>query len=116
MWHIAMLIPEAINNTEKYAKNRVGLSHQPTRVRERGMRWSDGSEFKSVKHAQRFLNTHAAIYNLFNFGRHSVSAEIYRHFRLSSFASWKNAFVDLFAKFFSLRQNPVECLASIFSL
>tara|TARA_B110000116_G_scaffold89243_1_gene77587 strand:+ start:363 stop:692 length:330 start_codon:yes stop_codon:yes gene_type:complete len=80
------LIPETIHNMEKYANNRAELSHQPTRVRERGMR-----KFKSVKQAQRFLNTHAAVYNLFNLGRHLVSAETYRYFRLRSFASWKNA-------------------------
>ena len=76
---------------EKYANNRAELSHQPTRVRERVMRRSDVSEFKSMKQAQRFLNTHAAVYNLFNLGRHLVSAETYRFFRLRSFASWKNA-------------------------
>ena len=83
--------PETIHNMEKYANNRAELSHQPTRVRERVMRRSDVSEFKSVKQAQRFLNTHAAVYNLFNLGRHLVSAETYRYFRLRSFASWKNA-------------------------
>ena len=62
------------------------LSHQPTRVSYRGMR-----RFKSVKQAQRFLSTHAAVYNLFNLGRYLVSAETYRYFRLRSFASWKNA-------------------------
>jgi putative transposase len=41
---------------EKYANNRAELSHQPTRVRERVMR-----KFKSMKQAQRFLNTHAAV-------------------------------------------------------
>ena len=55
------LIPETIHCMEKYANNRAELSHQPTRVRERGMRRSDVSEFKSVKQAQRFLNTHAAV-------------------------------------------------------
>jgi putative transposase len=80
------LIPETIHNTEKYANNKAELSHQPTRVRERGMR-----KFKSVRQAQRFLNTHAAVYNLLNLGRHLVSAETYRYFRLRSFASWKNA-------------------------
>ena len=52
------LIPETIHCMEKYANNRAELSHQPTRVRERGMR-----KFKSVNQAQRFLNTHAAVYN-----------------------------------------------------
>ncbi len=80
------LIPETIHSTEKYANNRAELSHQPTRVRERGMR-----KFKSMKQAQRFLNTHAAVYNLFNLGRHLVSADTYRYFRLRSFASWNSA-------------------------
>jgi len=80
------LIPESIHDNDQYANNRAELSHQPTRVRERGMR-----KFKSVKQAQRFLNVHAAVYNLFNLGRHLVSAETYRFFRSRSFAPWKNA-------------------------
>ena len=62
--------------------NRAELSHEPTRVRERGMR-----KFKSIEHAQRFLGAHAAVYNLFNPGRHLVSAENYRYFRLRAFAA-----------------------------
>ena len=80
------LIPKTIHNMEKYANNRAELSHQPTRAIERGMR-----RFKSMKQAQRFLNAHAAVYNLFNLGRHLVSAETYRYFRSRSFASWKSA-------------------------
>ncbi len=79
------LIPETIHDTEKYANNKAELSHQPTRVRERGMR-----KFKSLKQAQRFLDVHAAVHNLFNLGRHLVSAKTYRFFRLGAFASWKN--------------------------
>ncbi len=80
------LLPEVIHNTQHYASNRAELSHQPTRVRERGMR-----KFKSVEQAQRFLSAHASIDNLFNLGRHLVSAENYRYFRLRAFASSKNA-------------------------
>jgi len=80
------LIPESIHDTSQYANNRAELSHQPTRVRERGMR-----KFKSVLQAQRFLNTHAAVYNLFNLGRHLVTANNYRNFRLQAFASWEEA-------------------------
>lgn len=80
------LIPESIHDTSKYTNNKAELSHQPTRVRERGVR-----KFKSVQQAHRFLNVHDAVYNLFNLGRHLVSAETYRFFRLRSFASWKNA-------------------------
>ena len=54
------LIPDTIHDTSQYANNRAELSHQPTRVRERGMR-----RFKSIHQAQRFLNVHAAVYNLF---------------------------------------------------
>ncbi len=72
-----------IHDTSKYANNRAELSHQPTRVRERGMR-----RFKSVQQAQRFLNVHAAVYNLFNLGRHLISDKNYRLFRLRAFASW----------------------------
>jgi transposase-like protein len=43
------------------ANNRAELSHQPTRVRERGMRRSDVSGCKSMLQAQRFLNVHAAV-------------------------------------------------------
>jgi putative transposase len=78
------LIPDTIHDTSQYANNRAELSHQPTRVRERGMR-----RFKSMHQAQRFLGTHAAVYNLFNLGRHLISAEHYRLIRQRAFASWK---------------------------
>ena len=77
------LIPETVHDTTRYANNRAGLSHQPSRVRERGMR-----RFKSTQHAQRFLSAHAAVYNLFNPGRHLVSASHYRDLRQGAFASW----------------------------
>ncbi len=48
------LVPDAIHDTSQYANNRAELSHQPTRVRERGMR-----RFKSIDQAQRFLDVHA---------------------------------------------------------
>ena len=76
------LIPETIHDTSQYANNRAELSHEPTRVRERGMR-----KFKSMKQAQRFLETHAAVYNLFNLARHLVSAKNYRYFRLRAFTT-----------------------------
>ena len=78
------LIPDTIHDTTQYANNRAEVSHQPTRVRERGMR-----RFKSMQQAQRFLSVHATVYNLFNLGRHIVSAESYRMFRQRAFASWK---------------------------
>ena len=80
------LIPEAIHDRSQYANNPAELSHQPTRVRERGMR-----KFKSVKQGQRFLSAHAAVYNLFNLGRHLVAANHYRNLRTSAFAEWSRA-------------------------
>ena len=77
------LIPEALHDTAQYANNRAELSHQPTRVRERGMR-----RFKSTRQAQRFLSVHAAVYNLFYLGRHLVSASHYRDLRQGAFTSW----------------------------
>jgi putative transposase len=51
------LIPDAIHDTSQYANNRAELSHQLTRVRERGMR-----RFKSTRQAQRFLSAHAVVH------------------------------------------------------
>ncbi|MEO2175435.1 MAG: DDE-type integrase/transposase/recombinase, partial [bacterium] len=82
------LIPDTIHDTSQYANNRAELSHQPTRVRERGMR-----RFKSVVQAQRFLGVHAAVYNLFNLGWHLISANHYRLIRMHTFASWKSVVV-----------------------
>jgi len=79
------LIPDSIHDTSQYANNRAEFSHQPTRVRERGMR-----RFKSMIQAQRFLGVHAAVYNLFNLGRHLSSASHYRLIPLRAFAYWNS--------------------------
>jgi putative transposase len=80
------LIPDTIHDTSQYANNRAELSHQSTRVRERGMR-----RFKSPMQAQHFLSIHATVHNLFNLGRNLVSAKHYRLFRQRAFASWEYA-------------------------
>jgi len=80
------LIPDTIHDASHYANNRAELSHQPTRVRERIMR-----RFRSLQQAQRFLTVHSAVYNLFNLGRHLVSATNYRFFRMRAFACWNYA-------------------------
>ncbi|HEB26262.1 MAG TPA: IS6 family transposase [Porticoccus sp.] len=80
--HLKM-IPDTFLDTSQYANNRAELFHQPTRVRERGMR-----RFKPVGQAQRFVSIHASVYNLFNLGRHLVSAKNYRYFRQCAFSSW----------------------------
>ena len=80
------IIPEAIHDTSHYANNRAEQSHEPTRVRERGMR-----RFKSIGQAQRFLGTHAAGYNQFNLGRHLIGAEHNRNLRISAFSECSRA-------------------------
>ena len=80
------LIPEAIHSAELYENNRVEQSHEATQARERGMR-----KFKSIRQAQRFLDAHAAVHNLFNLGRHLVRAEHYRNLRISAFTEWGRA-------------------------
>jgi putative transposase len=80
------LLPGTPHDTRRYANNRADLSHQPTRVRERGMR-----RVKSMFQAQRFVSVHAAVSNLFNLGRHLVAAGHYRTLRHGAFASWDRA-------------------------
>jgi len=80
------LIPDVIHDNSQYANNRGEQSHEPTRVRERVMR-----KFKSVRQAQRFLGSHAAVSNLFNLGKHRVGAQHYRDLRMSAFAEWSRA-------------------------
>ena len=77
------VIPDVIHSTERYENNRAEQSHEATRVRERGMR-----RIKSVRQAQRFMTAHAAIQNLFNLGRHLLSAHHYRDLRISAFSQW----------------------------
>jgi len=80
------LMPKAIHDTSQYANNLAEQSHETTIVRERGMR-----RFKSTGQAQRFVTAHAAIHNLFNLGRHLVSAQHYRSLRGSAFSEWSRA-------------------------
>jgi putative transposase len=68
------------------SNNRVEVSHQPTRQRERRMR-----RFKSAGSAQRFLSPHAAVYNTFNFQRHLISRTTLRQFRNAATSTWHSA-------------------------
>jgi len=74
------LMQATIHDTAHYANNRAELPHQPTRVRERGMRC-----FSSPKQAQRFLSAHEVVYSLFNLQRQLVSAAFYRLRRARAF-------------------------------
>ena len=67
----------------RWRNNRAENSHQPTRRRERKMQG-----FKSRGSAQRFLSTHAAVYNTFNVQRHLTSAQTHRAFRRAAMDTW----------------------------
>ena len=66
--------------------NRAENSHLPIRRRERQQQ-----RFKSQGSAQRFLTTHAAIYNTFNLQRHLISRPTLRLFRADADAAWAAA-------------------------
>ena len=63
--------------------NRAENSHLPIRRRERKMQ-----SFKSIPSAQRFLTTHAAIYNAFDFQRHMISRPTLWIFRARADSVW----------------------------
>ena len=70
----------------RWKNNRAESSHQPTRRRERKMQ-----RFKSAGSAQKFLSTHAAVYNTFNVQRHLTSARTHRTLRAAAMSTWREA-------------------------
>src|SRR5206468_956809 len=66
--------------------NRAESSHVPVRRRERKMQ-----RFRSAGSAQRFLSTHASVYNLFNICRHLITSATKRRFRAEAFEAWRAA-------------------------
>jgi len=70
----------------RWMNNRAENSHQPTRRRERKMQ-----RFKSAGSAQKFLSTHAAVYNIFNVQRHLTSAQTHRELRAVAMDTWRIA-------------------------
>ena len=77
------LIPSVLHCTAPYANNRVEVSHQPTRHRERQMRG-----FTSIAHLQRFASVHGVLQNLFRVGRHLLRTAHQRALRTRAFAEW----------------------------
>jgi transposase-like protein len=66
--------------------NRAENSHLPIRRRERKMQL-----FKSQASAQRFLVTHAAIYNTFYVQQHLISRATLRRYRGEAMQAWAAA-------------------------
>ncbi|MCP4272636.1 MAG: IS6 family transposase [Gammaproteobacteria bacterium] len=71
------------HNTRQYTNNIAEISHQKIRQQQRQMR-----NFKTVKHAQKFLANHSLINNLFRHQRHLAKASSYRLLREESFNTW----------------------------
>ena len=72
------------HDTGRWKNNRA--ENQPLRQRERRMK-----RFKSPGSAQRFLSTHAAVYNVFNIQRHLTSRQTLRVFRDQAMLTWRRA-------------------------
>ena len=78
------ILPGVEHRQSRYLNNRAEVSHQPTRRRERQMQ-----RFKSARHAQCFLSTHARIHNHFQLRRHRLTASDYRAARDLAFQVWR---------------------------
>src|SRR5471032_101539 len=77
---------ESHHERGRWKNNRAENSHQPTRRRERKIQ-----RFKSPGSAQKFLSTHAAVYNTFNVERHLTSARTHRSLRAAAMNAWREA-------------------------
>ena len=75
---------ERLHQRGRWRNNRAENSHQRTRRRERKMQ-----RFKSARSAQKFLSTHAAVYNIFNVQRHLISAQTHRVLRAAAMTTWR---------------------------
>jgi putative transposase len=76
---------EHLHERGQWKNNRAENSHQPTRRRERKMQ-----RFKSARSAQKFLSTHAAVFNNFNVQRHLTSAQTHRTLRTAAMNTWRD--------------------------
>ena len=72
---------ERLHERGRWRNNRAENSH---RRRERKMQ-----RFKSARSAQKFLSTHAAVYNIFNVQRHLISAQSHRVLRAATMTKWR---------------------------
>ncbi|MFI5436102.1 IS6 family transposase [Rhodococcus baikonurensis] len=79
------LMPSVEHRRSKYLDNRAENSHQPTRQRERAMKF-----FRSPGAAQRFLAVFSAISPHFRPGRHKLTASDYRSEMTDRFATWND--------------------------
>ena len=86
---LSELCMKARHITGGQINNRAVNSHLPVPQREQRM-----LRFKSAGSAQRFLSTHAAIYNTFNIQRHLISRRTLRQFRAAEMHRWGVAIAE----------------------
>jgi hypothetical protein len=89
-WAFLVMVSQIADFSDELSirQAQVKQSHEPTSVREREMSGPAFRRFKSVFQVQRYLTAHAAVHNLFNFGRYIVRASHYRNLRVSAFSAW----------------------------
>ena len=75
---------QARQNTEQYANSRAENSHRPFRRRERAM-----TRFRRRSTLQKFVSTHASVYNHFNHQRHLESRNRFKAMRDASLIEWR---------------------------
>jgi len=81
---------QSLQNTEQYANNRAEYSHRPFRRREYAM-----TRFRRTSALQKFVSTHASIYNHFNHQRHLESRIRFKAMRDASLIEWRELVVAL---------------------
>jgi putative transposase len=65
----AVVMPTVLHLRGRRQNNRVETSHQPVRLRERGLQ-----RLKSLRHAARFCSVFSTVCNRFRPGRHALLA------------------------------------------
>jgi putative transposase len=84
------LAPGIDHRAHKGLNNRAGISHRPTRRREKIM-----GRFKSPRQAQRFLSVHDQVQTILGPRRHKLSAPAYRQSRSDAHSIWDDITCEL---------------------
>ena len=79
----AVVMPTVLHLRGCRQNNRVENSHQPVRLRERGLQ-----RFKNLRHASRFCSVFSTVCNQFRPGRHALSAPNYRAVMRRRWQEW----------------------------
>lgn len=74
------------HRSHKRLNNRIEVSHQPTRIREKVMRG-----FKSPRQAQAFLSAFGTLRNHFKIDLYKLSAESRKSKLREAFSAWDEA-------------------------